>query len=189
MSTRGVTNWIGSTLTEEESILLLQGFEAGLISYDEAQGRLVLEGFAPDPLCRPKSYQVFGASNKNAHWMWREMFIQIGFGIELMLEAGWPGKLIAFETKGFDVVADPENPVIMAEAKQKAADLDEQFKVLSNEGKGGKPTDANRYADIQAHRPHMYAAVAWSTRRYYFINYASGLEFTPSDKPIQYSHV
>ena len=188
MESVGAEVWTAEPVTVEEAELLFRGFESKLIVFDNDDGRLRLEAFAPHPNTGTKSYQLFGNYRKSAYWMWREMFIQIGFGIELVLDWNWPAHLVAFETKGFDIVAAPAAPTIMAEAKVKAEDLDEQFRVFSEYGKGGSQTNANRYVDLKTHQPSMYAAVALGTRRYYEIKQLDeSLRFNRVPEPIAHS--
>ncbi len=148
MKKEGNPNWIGDPLTDEESKLILRGIDANLIRFNETDGRFELIGFAHHQISGFKSYQIFNHWKENSYWAWREMFIQIGFAVELVLEWGWPSKLLAFETKGFDIVAMPDSPIIMAEAKVKEKDLIEQLRVFRTCGSSGSKTNLNRYRDL-----------------------------------------
>src|SRR5690606_34661461 len=110
------TAWVGQDLTLDEMSGFLNSIDNGLLTLAEDGLAVDLVGFAP--LHRPKRYVLYGHWKQNAYWSWREMFIQLAFANELIVDLGWPPAAVQLE-RGLDVaVVDPVGAsILLAEAK------------------------------------------------------------------------
>jgi hypothetical protein len=114
-------------------------------------------------------------------WDWPEMFVQIAFAAELVLDHGWPGEGVILEFGALDVAAgDPSNaskrPELVAEAKLTDSGrrgLEAMMRVFT-ELSGGAPADVAKdvydnavpkYRLLQALQPLIFVEVAPEVRR------------------------
>jgi hypothetical protein len=116
----------GPVLADQEAAAFLRAVDAGIARL-EPGGTCRLLGLSA--MSRRQPYQLFssyegGAANPGTvlTWSWRELFTQIAFAAELVLDHGWPGRAVQLEVDHLDVAAgDPAmittRPLLAAEAK------------------------------------------------------------------------
>jgi hypothetical protein len=160
--------------------------DAGIVAL-EPGGVCTFPGLCPT--IPPKRYQLF-VTYEGGHkdpgrilnWAWREMFTQIAFAAELVLDHGWPGDAVLLEVDHLDVAAgDPltitTRPLLTAEAKMRdtgTTGLAAMMAVFAELNGAGGPTrlpkdtyqNAERkYRSLQRLRPAVFVEVASGVRR------------------------
>jgi hypothetical protein len=178
--------WRGPVLGDQEVAGFLRAVDAGIATL-EPGGMCRLTGLSA--MARRKPYQLFstyegGAANPGPvlTWSWRELFTQIAFAAELVLDHGWPGRAVLLEVDRLDLAAgDPAmittRPLLTAEAKVTdggRAGLAAMMAVFA-EFNGTQapvlvPRDvrenaARKYRSLQKLRPSVFVEVAPGVRR------------------------
>jgi hypothetical protein len=122
----GLDRLRGPVLDEQEAAGFLRAVDAGIVTL-EPGGVCRLTGLSA--MGQRKPYQLFssyegGTANPGAvlTWSWRELFTQIAFAAELVVDHGWPGRSVLLEVDRLDLAAgDPAmlatRPLLTAEAK------------------------------------------------------------------------
>lgn len=183
--------WRGPVLPDEEVEPFLRAVDAGLV---ELHGEVcVISGLRTG--APPKRYQLFSSYDgglKNPGrvltWSWREMFTQVAFAAELVLDHGWPVDGVVLEIGHLDVGAgDPATvltaPLLAAEAK--TADTGPQgltammavFAEMNGTGAvaavpiGVHENAERKYQSLAKLRPRVFVEVAPGVRRGHRLEY------------------
>lgn len=180
--------WRGAVLAPEDARGIYRAVDAGLVSLTE-DGLSLVTSFN-----LPKRYRVFRHYDGGAvrpgrawTWSWHEMFCQISFACELVLDWGWSADQVALEVDRLDVAAgiNPVRaPALLAEAKltaQGPAGLEAMLQ-LFKEMSGGSPALISRqardnsrpkYEGLLRLRPTTFVAVAPGVRRWFDVAYTA----------------
>jgi hypothetical protein len=180
--------WRGPVLDDQEAAGFLHAVDAGIATL-EPGGVCRLTGLSA--MGRRKPYQLFssyegGAANPGPvlTWSWRELFTQVTFAAELVLDHGWPGRAVQLEVDRLDLAAgDPTmlttRPLLTAEAKVTdggRAGLVAMMAVFSELNGTQAPGLVSRdvrvnaeskYRSLQKLRPLVFVEVAPGVRRAY----------------------
>jgi hypothetical protein len=179
MAKSRATSWIGESLTGDEVGGLARAFDAGLARLSDDEQSIEIVGFSGPN----KRWQLYGCWHQNAYWSWREMFVQLAFASELVLDHGWAAAHVMLET-GLDVAVypTPEHPLLLADAKTDVGKLDylmALFNELSEDPAAhAAPTPhtteenaVRKYRVLQRERPELYVEVAPGWRQPWDLQY------------------
>lgn len=177
----GPSEWRGQALSPDEVSAFRRAVENEFVTVDESDGLLLIDRFHT-----PKRYRLFqtyeggvARPGKAWSWSWREVFSQLAFACELVLDHDWATSQVALEVGSHDLGAgsDPVNsPVLLGEAKVKVhgqSGLDGMLGVFSELAGGPAAqvgvsvrTNATRkYTDRVRLRPSAFVAIAPGVRR------------------------
>lgn len=178
--------WRGRTLDPYEVGGLARACSTGLAA-------LVDEGTAlVTTFNTPKRYQLYSQYDGGRvrpgrawSWSWQEVFTQLAFAAELVLDHGWSPRQVALEVDHLDVGAgkDPvRTPLILAEAKLNDSGrqgLDAMMSVFIELSGGTTATVAAgvrsnavpKYECLLRLRPPVFVAIAPGTRRVFDVAY------------------
>lgn len=182
----GADHWVGTELSDDEVESLWRAVQAGLVALSADEQGLRLAGFPP----ADKQWRLYGHWEQNAYWSWQEMFVQLAFASELVLDHHWPPVQVKLEV-GLDIaVTDANNYVLLAEAKRSVDELAYVFSVMtemsadplahrSPKPKSKEENAARKYIALQHYQPSVYVEVAPNVRRAWNLDYCSG----PADGP------
>lgn len=182
----GLDRLRGPVLDEQEAAGFLRAVDAGIVTL-EPGGVCRLTGLSA--MGQRKPYQLFssyegGTANPGAvlTWSWRELFTQIAFAAELVVDHGWPGRSVLLEVDRLDLAAgDPAmlatRPLLTAEAKVTdggRAGLVAMMAVFAELNGTQAPmlvswgvheNAARKYRSLQRLRPLVFVEVAPGVRR------------------------
>lgn len=203
----GVDRWNGVELSDTECAPFLRAIDHDLIRIDGRTCEIHGIGL---PTTRPKRYQLFSSYDGGAkrpgpvlNWSWQEMFTQVGFAAELILDHGWPAQSVELEVGNLDIAAgEPDTvrtaPALLAEAKiydHGSRGLEAMMAVVAELNGTGPParvpgdarTNAQRkYECILQLRPRCFVEVAPGVRRPHDVHYDSDAAFfTPRQQVIR----
>lgn len=187
-----LARWRGPALSDDEACSFLRAVDAGLVEI--GRDACVISGLG-NP-AKPKCYRFFssyegGAGNPGRvlTWSWQEMFIQIGFAAELVLDHGWLASGVVLEIGHLDVGAGDaatvsSSPLLVAEAKvvdggpRGLAAMMAVFHELNGTGDRAElsteiRTNADRkYRSIELLQPQFFVEVAPGVRRAHALEHA-----------------
>lgn len=185
--------WRGGTLSEHEAAGFLRAVEAGIVVLDLDAAVCTMPDLGVT--VGGKRYQLYmtyagGAANPGptTTWSWREMFDQIGFATELVLDHGWPRRGVQLEVDRLDVAAGPPesvltNPLLAAEVKVTdtggggLAAMMAVFAELNGTGPaavvgaGARNNAVAKYHSIQHLHPAVFVEAAPGVRRAHELTY------------------
>lgn len=178
--------WRGATISSEDARGLRRAAEAGLAQLAD-HGSVLVTRFRSQKRYRMYLHYDGGAVRPGRAWTWswQEMFCQISFAAELVLDHGWRPEQVELEVDRLDVAAgdDPvRRPYLLAEAKLTdggTAGLAAMLEVF-DELAGGLPAAVSRqvrknalpkYEGLLRLRPTTFVAVAPGIRHWFTVNY------------------
>lgn len=189
------SRWRGIELSQDELGAFARAVEGGIVAIED-DATVTFPGLrTANP---PKRYQLFlnyagGKADPEPvmSWSWQEMFCQVAFAAELVLDHGWDPGGVVLEIGQLDVGAGHpdsvfERPLLLAEAKLHDAGnqgLEAMMRVFrelngtastAQVAKGVWTNAERKYRSLQRFRPTVFVEVAPNVRRAHRIDHRAG---------------
>ena len=168
----------------DEAIGFLRALDAGIVNVTDS-GRCTLPSIHRTS-AKPTEPCLFSRRHDGSVYLaWREYITQVGAVASLILDYGWPARLVALDprTVEFDVAgfAAPGGDALMVVAGETKKTRGELSRLLTQMGAASRPTGVSgqrsptdgekKYRGLLKERPQYFWAVAPGVRRAFRVKY------------------